>query len=568
MAINEINSDTNDRTARLEREIAALKSENAKLKAKLSADYNREEYSLKDIITLMPGNVFWRDTEGYYVGCNNNVVRLLGLHSPDDIIGKHNKELMGEDIAAELAKTDDDVISSGEIRYYEEHGVNIDKEPAIYLTQKIPLRNALGGIIGILGVSFDITERKKMERDLTIAKEKAEASSRAKSQFLAVVNHELRTPLASIIGLVDFLKQDNLAAHEKHNIVEAIENCSKHLLSLVNDVLDFSRLETGKHNLRVNSVNLHALVQEVYSMLNTLAQKKGLALKIELGQDLPKNILTDPRILRQILINLISNAIKFTEIGSVILQIQTSQTQTHNKVQLLFNIIDTGSGIPHEKLDLIFEPFQQLEDAYARQSSRSGTGLGLAIVKKLATLINAKIQVESEPGKGSVFTLKGKFEVRNDNDQSLAMLIKTEKNKQQKQPKLAPLYPNTFSKKPRILLIEDDPIVQYVHKKMLIDLGCEVDAFFHGQKAISHLNHDHDIAFIDISLPDVSGFEVIEAVRQQCRENKIAIVALTVYTGKKEKIACLKAGADEFASKPISLFNLKKLLLRHLNKPA
>lgn len=505
---------------------------------------------LRNIIALIPGNVFWKDKNKAYLGCNNNVAQLAGFNSPKEIIGKQNSDFMNNSLAALTEQTDFDVYTTAKEKYIEERGFNLKHEPAIYLTKKLPLFDQQGETIGILGVSFDITERKKMEKSLTAAKKKAEALSRAKSQFLAVINHELRTPLASIIGLVDFLKRGQLPAQEEKNIVEAIENCSKHLLSLVNDVLDFSRLETRKYKLHLNIVNLDALIYEIYSMLTPLAQDKGLELQVKSHENMPKNILTDSRILRQILINLIGNAIKFTEKGCIILEIEQDEGKT------CFKVTDTGQGIPQDKLDLIFEPFQQLEDAYARQSSRSGTGLGLAIVKKLAALIKAKVAVVSKVGKGSSFSLIGKFETREHEEACLINPFIKPKIKKIKVQK-------TFTVKPHILLVEDDPIVQYVHKKMLTDLGCIVDTVSHGRDALIKLK-EHNMVFIDISLPDMSGFEVIKAMRTKSAHPQVPIIALTVYTGKEEKLACIKAGADEFATKPISQLHLKKLLLRNL----
>lgn len=523
---------------------------------------------LRNIIAMIPGNVFWKDNEGKYLGCNNNVAQLFGFESLNGIIGKRTNQLLGSQLAELVDHVDNIVTLTATENYVEEAGLDINNNPATYLTKKLPLYDKADNVIGLLGVSFDITKRKKMEEDLKIAKEKAEASSRAKTQFLAVVNHELRTPLASIVGLTDFLKQGSLTKAEEKSIIEAIENCTQHLLNLVNDVLDFSRLETGKYHIRTETVNLNALLYEVYGITKTLARKKGLKLRIHSGPNIPQNVISDSRILRQILINLVSNGIKFTDKGHITINLQ-NLSQTSNKICLEIGVKDTGTGIPSDKLKVIFEPFQQLEDAYKRQSSRSGTGLGLAIVEKLAALIGAKVQVMSQYGKGSFFSLIGEFTVPKEDMQTLmnpqmTITVKTKQSHRTRTSSKA-IYPHFISKKPRILLIEDDPIVQFVHKKMLGDLGCEVDAFSHGQEAIRMLK-EHDIIFVDISLPDISGFDVIKTLRKKQSAKPTPIIALTVYTGKEEKHACLKAGANEFASKPISPAHLKRILLRYLKE--
>lgn len=523
----------------------------------------------RKMIAMLPGNVYWKDANGYFLGCNNNVAKICGYQSPDEIIGKSNQDFFSSDIVKLADQVDYEVIHYHKEKSVEEIGPSLEHPRATYLSKKIPLVDDSGRVIGLLGAAFDITERKKMEEDLKIAKEKAEASNRAKTQFLAVVNHELRTPLTSIVGLVDFLKQGKLSKNEEKNIVDAIDDCTQHLLNLVNDVLDFSRLETGKYNIRYEHVNLNAILYEVYGITKTLARKKGLELCIQSGGNIPKNIITDARILRQILINLVSNGIKFTDEGAITIQLN-SLMQKENWIHLEISVIDTGYGIPTDKLNLIFEPFQQLEDAYTRQSSRSGTGLGLAIVNKLASLIGSKVHVCSEAGKGSSFSLRGKFEIpeadlHSLNGPQILVIEKLKKKRKRKPICKSKVFPYLLTKRPRVLLIEDDPIVQFVHKKMLDDLGCVVDAFTHGEEAIKHLQ-GHDLLFVDISLPDISGFDVIKKIRDTFTK-PIPIIALTVYTGKEERLACLKAGANEFASKPISQNNLKKILLRYLQVP-
>lgn len=545
-------------------EIASIRTENQKLREQVILAQNDriENLSLKNIISLMPGSIYWKDLEGKYLGCNNYIVNMCKLSSTNDVIGKQLKDFFDPDIAKQIEQTDLDVLLSNETKHCEEKGFSENQEPAIFLTQKTPLRDAQGKTIGLLGISFDITERKKIEEDLKVAKEKAEASSRAKSQFLAIVNHELRTPLASIVGLLSILKRKDLTVQEQQNALENIEICTQYLLSLIDDVLDFSRLETGKYSLHNSPVNVHALLSEVYNMLKPLAENKGLALKIDCTADSSCAILTDARILRQILINLTTNALKFTESGHVTIKLAISPHGPH-EVWLHIAVIDTGKGIPKNKFDHIFEPFQQLEDAYTRQSSRNGTGLGLAIVKKLAELIDAKVQLKSKVREGSTFSVSAKFQTTQLMPKQPARIIKTKKKIKPKTVEAFPLL--ELMRKPTIMLIEDDPIVQYVHKKMLEDLGCEVDVVSCGLDAINRLKH-HDIVLVDISLPDMSGFDVIKSIRKAHDDRKIPIVALTAYNGKEEKAACLSAGANAFKNKPISQTTLKRLLMRYLEE--
>lgn len=519
--------------------------------ARLETENNR----LRNIISLMPGNVFWKDRQGRFLGCNNNVAQLLNL-SPQDFVGKTALDLFDDKITSAMNASDEKVYTTGNELSIEEVGINIHKQPAIYLTKKIPLLFKDGKPIEILGVSFDITERIQMENDLKIAKENAEASNHAKSQFLAVINHELSTPLSCIIGLIDLLKQGSLPLDEQNTIVDSIQNCSQHLLSLVNEVLDFSRLEKEEYNLHLTSVHLPHVINEVHSFLSLLAKQKGLNLNIELDPTLQKTLITDPRILRQILINLVNNAIKFTETGSITIRTQVLQQQEQTTL-LEIAVVDTGKGIPSDKLECIFEPFQQLENAYTRQSSRHGTGLGLTIVKKLAELLKTKISVKSQLGQGSTFSFISEFQTSDIVISETEVPFETEEKQIDIQ--------KHSEKQPHILLLEDDPIIQYIHKKMLEQFECTVDVISHGLEAIPSANQ-YDIIFVDLSLPDISGFEVIKLIRKEYPDNNMPIVALTVYTGKEEKQACLDAGANDFASKPITQARLKEILMSYLKK--
>lgn len=504
--------------------------------------------TLNTIIELMPGNVYWKNREGVILGCNNNMAKVSGLQSPKDLIGKTVLELFGETLAKSVEQNDEKVYALGKEYSHEEPGISIDNEPAVYISKKIPLYNNSGKITGTLGVSVDITDRKRMEQELIIAKEKAEISNRVKSQFVAAVNHELRTPLASIIGLVNLFKNEKLVENENKKIIVSIENCAQHLLNLVNDVLDFSKLETGRQEIKITPVNFKKLLSELNDLLNPLATNKNLPLIIDIDEELPPLLLTDIRILRHILINLISNAIKYTEKGQVTVQIKLLK-QVQDQVQVKFSICDTGIGIPEEKLNLIFKPFQQLNTSNVRSSSRNGTGLGLTIVKKLAEAINATLEVESQLGQGSIFSLTADFTIPDE---------KTIRAYQKKLPKFH-AHPET---KKRVLVVEDDLIIQYIHEKLLKNLGCEVDVVSSANDAFKILTNHHDIIFLDMSLPDLTGYDLIKKIRQTTSIN-CPIVIISAFLDKDEETACLEAGANDFVSKPISQAKFEELLARH-----
>lgn len=505
-------------------------------------------FSLQKIIDLLPGNIFWKDREGKMVGCNNHVAHIFGLNSPRDIYGKRMIDLMPAELAAEVDRTDQRIMASQQTVSLEENGLNDQNEPAVYLSYKIPLCNEKGDVIGLLGTSLDITEQKRLEKELILAKQKAEASDQAKSRFLAVVNHEMRTPLTGILGLVDCMKKDDLTLAEKKNLSSDLEHCTQNLLYIVNDILDFSRLEAGQSApLNMQPIDLDALIHEVIGITNGLAKNKGLWIHSTLNEN--HIIMTDTHMLRQILINLLNNAVKFTQKGGITLRVKTVK-QSAERIRLSISIQDTGKGIPPDKQQMIFEPFQQIDDPYTRESSRSGTGLGLAIVKRLAAILNLKLSLVSKPGKGSTFSLTGEFETLAPEKYSLSSENQTSVNQNEKILK--------------VLLVEDDKIVRYIHEKMLLELQCNVETCDQGQLAIDTFN-DHHILFVDIGLPDISGFEVIRRIRDKEKiiKTNCSIIALTGYTGDEERTACLEAGANEVMNKPINKIQLTKILKQY-----
>ena len=503
---------------------------------------------LQQIISHIPGNVYWKNADNVYMGCNLNLARILGLSHPEEIIGKRAEDFLDLADAEAINDADEKVIKHDEELQFEEDGYNNKGEVARYLSSKIPLRDATGKVVGLLGLSFDITERKKIEQELINAKQKAEIASEAKSQFLAVVNHELRTPLTGIVGLVGLLEQQThqLAHPDIENLIKNLKDCSQYMLNLINDVLDFSRYESGKYKIKLRPVALSELFQDMQQVLSALSKEKALHLDFNFADNLP-TVQTDPRMLKQILINISYNAIKFTDKGSVSFKVSV-QDSIDGYTALEVIIQDSGKGMPQEKLQAIFEPFFQLDDPYQRQSSRSGTGLGLAIVKRLAKFLNLTINVESELNVGTRFTLRGIFAI------SEKLAIPAPKAQQQ-----LPL------NHAAVLLVEDDLIIQQVHGEMLKNLGFSVSVASNGKEALMlYEKQQFAILIIDIGLPDITGFELIQQLRIQMQLSKVMtpILALTGYTELKEKIACRQAGANEVAAKPIDIIKLKEILSR------
>ncbi|HVE43806.1 MAG TPA: ATP-binding protein [Gammaproteobacteria bacterium] len=515
----------------------------------------QEEYNT--IIASLPGNVYWKNLKGEMRGCNANVVTLFGLSSLDEVIGRRYDELFPDfdpHLAAEIDLLDAEIIRGGTEQTIEEHGFDDSAQPATYLSKKIPFRNKRGEVAGLLGVSFNITDRKKMEVDLKIAKEKAEAANQAKSQFLTILNHELRTPLTSILGLINFLNKDSEIAHRNKKTVHDIQECATHLLGLINYILDFSKVESGQFTTTNRNVAFTPMIQSIHRLLLPIAEQKKLSLTLHVDPGLPDYIFTDELILKQIFINLINNAIKFTHTGGITFEVRLLEKDP-DKAICQFNVIDTGIGISQSNFEKIFEPFSQVDNSYSQTSSRVGTGLGLSIVRNLVHAVNSTIEVKSELDQGSTFSVTGAFQITAAPEPIIEEIIPEPPTN---------IYPSILSEQPIILLVEDSPIIQFIHRKMLEDLGCSVEVADTGQKALDSTMH-YDLMLVDIGLPDMNGFDLMKRMRAQEKTRDIPIIALTAYDGTQEKTMAMSAGATAFAIKPIPERELGILLAKHLS---
>jgi two-component system aerobic respiration control sensor histidine kinase ArcB len=544
--------------------LAALQPDNLHMTNILDKDekiaaLETELSALKTILAMMPGHLYWRNTEGYYLGCNTNIANLLNYSSTEQLIGKRAIEFLPPHLATQIDEIDLEVIRTKQEKTLEEPGTNILGQPAIYLTRKSPFLGRNGEVKGVLGISFDITERKKMEAKLIKAKEKAEAASRAKSQFLAMISHELRTPLTSILGFAKFINQDKLEEHTRQEYTTHIINSGGYLLSLINSLLDYNKLENNKFEVVNLPLNLKDIVISVTNMLGSSAKLKNLPLILNFDESIPELLMVDDKIFQQILINLVGNAIKFTEDGRVTINVKLLE-KTDESVKLSIAVEDTGVGIPVEEQTAIFRKFYQLESIYTRNESLTGTGLGLAIVKKLVGLLRSKIKVVSTPGIGSTFSFTSRLSIPTADD-LLLYAPQDEDNNNTTQ--------NDAQNKPYILLTEDDQLVQIIHRHVLMDLGCNVDVAATAAKTLEKVEQNYDLLFVDIGLPDMAGFELIKEIRLlNDRLAKVPIVVLTGYSDDKEIKKCLAAGADEVAIKPVSSEVLKEILNRMLKQPA
>jgi PAS domain S-box-containing protein len=498
-----------------------------------AAELRSSEAFLDSVLEHIPNMIFVKDAcELRFVRFNRAGEELLGC-SRDDLIGKNDYDLFPEEEANFFTKIDREVLAGGTLLDIPEEPIQTRDKGSRYLhTKKIPLADGQGEPRYLLGISEDITERKHADEAVRDAKEQAERANRAKSEFLSRMSHELRTPLNSILGFGQLLEMNELTEDQRES-VHYILKSGRHLLTLINEVLDISRIEAGTLSISPEPVAIHALLGDLVTMVSPLAAERDIRVEVRRPEG-NSHVYADQQRLKQVLLNLLSNAIKYNREGG-----KVSVDCEHAGPNLRILVRDTGRGIPAERLSQVFSPFDRLG---AEDGEIEGTGLGLAISQHLVQMMGGTLSVDSEPGTGSTFTVE------------LALVEETAEPAASESTVRA--YECDHNQpSARLLYVEDNPAnIKLIERVLERRRDTTVEAALQGRLGIELARHQQpDVILLDLHLPDLTGEEVLSALKSDPRTEKIPVIMLTADASRHQAKRLQDLGADAYLTKPLDV---------------
>ena len=497
---------------------------------------DRERHLLRTLLDNIPDSIYFKDTDSRFLRLSRAMAKKFGMDSVDDVIGRTDADIFTEQHARAAREDELHIIRTGEpLVDRVERETWPHREDSWCMSTKMPLRDDSGKIIGTFGISRDITELKNSQDALRAALQTAAEANRAKSDFLANMSHEIRTPMNAIIGMSELLSQTRLT-HEQRDYVDLIGQSADALLSLLNDILDLSKIEARRLELECIAFSVRDTIGKTGQTLSVRAAEKGLELSCRVAPDVPDRLQGDPGRVRQILINLVGNAIKFTDEGEVVIDVSHAKAETGGTHWLTISVRDTGIGIPPEKQSAVLEAFTQADASTTRRFG--GTGLGLTISRQLVELMGGSLKLKSQVGEGTTFWFT-------------IPLTEAEVQEQDPSERLSDLAGMP------VLVVDDNDTNRRILQEIFNTWRFDPHAVPDGPSAIEEFrraaanDNAYPLVILDCMMPDMDGFEVAERIRESATGGQPRMIMLSSANRSGDAARCEEVGIARYMTKPV-----------------